>query len=263
MDPKISIVTICYNSVSVLEETMLSVLNQTYPNIEYIIIDGGSTDGTVDIIKKYADRLAYWVSEPDKGIYDAMNKGIAAATGEYVIFTNSGDRLVSSVILSEVVLLELKEDVIYGHLIMQFNEVSVLAFPDELSLFSRKFPIYHPATLTRLDLLKETLYNLKFKICGDYDFYWKIYYQGKSFRYINKTIAVFDAREGISNNKIIETFVEGSKVNGSYGSAKFMMRLCLLVFRQIGKRCLFSICPAKMKNREAKKILSNPLYKKL
>ena len=71
---KISVVTVCYNAAETIEETMLSVLNQTYPNIEYIIIDGGSTDGTVDIIKKYANRLAYWVSEPDKGIYDEIGR---------------------------------------------------------------------------------------------------------------------------------------------------------------------------------------------
>ncbi|ROT05017.1 glycosyltransferase, partial [Muribaculaceae bacterium Isolate-104 (HZI)] len=88
---KISVVTVCYNAADSIEQTMLSVLNQSYPYIEYIVIDGGSTDGTVDIIKKYADRLAYWVSEPDKGIYDAMNKGIAAATGSYINFMNSGD----------------------------------------------------------------------------------------------------------------------------------------------------------------------------
>ena len=81
---KISIVTVCYNAVSVIENTILSVINQTYPDIEYIIIDGGSTDGTVEIIEKYSDRLAYWVSEPDNGIYDAMNKGIKVVTGDYI-----------------------------------------------------------------------------------------------------------------------------------------------------------------------------------
>lgn len=97
---KITVVTVCFNAVNEIEETMLSVLGQTYTDIEYIVIDGGSTDGTVDIIKKYADRLAYWVSEPDKGIFDAMNKGISYATGEYINFMNAGDRFYSSKVIS-------------------------------------------------------------------------------------------------------------------------------------------------------------------
>ena len=88
----ISVVTVSYNAVSTIEQTILSVINQTYPHIEYIIIDGGSTDGTVDVIKKYADKITYWVSEPDKGIYDAMNKGLRRVRGDWCVFMNSGDK---------------------------------------------------------------------------------------------------------------------------------------------------------------------------
>jgi len=89
--PVVSVITVVFNSAGLLERTLTSVLGQTYPNIEYIVIDGGSKDGTVDIIRKHEDRIAYWISEPDRGIYDAMNKGLAAATGDFLWFLNAGD----------------------------------------------------------------------------------------------------------------------------------------------------------------------------
>ena len=113
--PIISVITVCYNVASTIEKTMLSVLNQTYKNLEYIIIDGNSTDGTVDIIKKYAERLTFWISEPDKGIYDAMNKGIVKATGKFLIFMNAGDQFLNEKVLSKCLPYFLQEiDVISG-----------------------------------------------------------------------------------------------------------------------------------------------------
>jgi len=90
--PKISVITVVFNGVSSIEETVSNVLDQSYENLEYIVIDGGSNDGTQDLIKKYQDKISLWISEPDRGIYDAMNKGIAKASGEYVIFMNCGDK---------------------------------------------------------------------------------------------------------------------------------------------------------------------------
>ena len=100
---KISVITISYNCKDVIEDTILSVIGQTYTNIEYIIIDGASTDGTFDVIKKYADKIDFWISEPDKGIYDAMNKGLKHATGDWVIFMNAGDSFYNNTVIERFV----------------------------------------------------------------------------------------------------------------------------------------------------------------
>ena len=101
--PKISIVTPTFNQGQYIEQTIQSVLNQQYPNLEYIIIDGASTDGTVDIIKKYETKLHYWVSEPDKGIYDAMNKGARLANGDFINFMNADDIVYSTNAIEKIV----------------------------------------------------------------------------------------------------------------------------------------------------------------
>lgn len=114
MQPKLSVITIVYNNVKDIERTMLSVLNQTYPHIEYILIDGASTDGTKDVIYKYKSKLTQFISEPDQGIYDAMNKGLRLATGDYVLFMNSGDEIYATETVADVFDSEFAADIYYG-----------------------------------------------------------------------------------------------------------------------------------------------------
>lgn len=190
---KISVVTVCYNSVDTIEETMLSVLNQTHPDVEYIIIDGGSTDGTVDIIQNYADRLAYWVSEPDKGIYDAMNKGITIATGDYINFINSGDKLFSPDVISEIVsYLSDRPDVLYGDMKLKSYFGEIRLSPKSLDLMDTRDPIFHPASFIKTCELRRRQYDTSYKIAGDYKFFYDLYNEGGDFKYIPFVIAVFD-----------------------------------------------------------------------
>src|SRR5690554_4553164 len=100
--PKISIITVVFNGEKVLEKTMKSVFSQNYDNIEYVIIDGGSSDGTLKLIEKHKDRITYWSSEPDRGIYDAMNKGLKNSSGDYVWFLNAGDEIYAADTLHKV-----------------------------------------------------------------------------------------------------------------------------------------------------------------
>jgi len=124
--PILSVVTIVYNNVKDIERTILSVLGQTYPHIEYIVIDGQSTDGTLDIIKKYRPRITKLISEKDEGIYDAMNKGIAAATGDYIIFMNSGDEFYAPDTVAQVFASEPNADIYYGETEMINNRLESL-----------------------------------------------------------------------------------------------------------------------------------------
>ena len=109
-----SIITINYNNKEGLEQTIKSVLSQTFRNYQFIIIDGGSSDGSVDVIKKYANNINYWISEPDKGRYNAMNKGIKQAIGDYLNFMNSGDTFHSPTVLEDIAKMNLSEDIITG-----------------------------------------------------------------------------------------------------------------------------------------------------
>lgn len=196
---KISVVTVCYNAVKDLERTMLSVLNQTYDNVEYIVIDGGSTDGTVEIIKKYADRLAYWVSEPDKGIYDAMNKGIKVATGEWINFMNAGDELYSTTTLSEI---DFNSNMIciYGDAVYFNKNRSWKVEAKNANTISNNMPNTHQSFFIRLDHVRKAMFDLRYKYAADYNMIYGIYtkYGSSKFMKIDLCICKYEAQDGIS-----------------------------------------------------------------
>lgn len=194
---KISIITVSYNAVKTIEQTISSVVNQTYNNIEYIIIDGGSKDGTVDIIRKYEDKISYWVSEPDKGIYDAMNKGIEIATGDYVYFLGADDWLFSNKTITEVADCadERQEvDFLCGK-VMQIDQELVLKRETDNSLTYDEIlsgsMCHHQGTFTKSYLAKKFLFDSHYKITADFEFFIKCITQGASFSTIPVLVAYF------------------------------------------------------------------------
>lgn len=196
---KISIITVAYNAIHVIENTIQSVINQTYKNIEYIIIDGGSSDGTLEVIKKYEKYISYWISEPDKGIYDAMNKGIKAATGEWINFMNCGDSFVSNNVIELVFndYIDSNINVIYGDTLLSYKHKFLVR--KTLPTYDNFPNICHQSAFTRNICLKKYPFNLKYKIAADIDFFYKVF-SHESFLYIPILIAKYDISDGLSAN---------------------------------------------------------------
>ena len=200
LQPTFSIITITYNAVRLVEQTLLNVLSQSYPNIEYIVIDGGSTDGTVDIIKRYESGLAYWVSEPDKGIYDAMNKGLQKATGDYVWFINAGDSLCSSDTVQSVVSkLQRRKalpDIIYGETNIVDEERRLLGLrrlraPRKLSWksFRMGMLVCHQSFIPKRTVAP--LYDLQYRYSADFDWCIRCMKQARSLCNTHLTLSDF------------------------------------------------------------------------
>ena len=189
--PLVTVVTVVYNGAEYLEDTIKSVIEQTYDNVEYIIVDGGSTDGTLETIKKYEDAIDYWVSEPDKGIYDAMNKGIDLGSGKWINFMNAGDLFFNLEVFNEIAFNEhIHFNLIYGD--KKFKGVSVKALPVENIEFGI-IHACHQSMFFSLDFLKLNLfyYNVSYRIYADYDLVARLYKFDNKMHYLNMPISVF------------------------------------------------------------------------
>lgn len=230
--PKISVVTVVWNDAVGIERTIQSVINQTYENIEFIVIDGGSTDGTVDVIKKYEEQIDYWISEKDEGIYDAMNKGISVATGMWVNFMNAGDIFVDKNILSNINLNDLSEYVlIYGNKIQNGQIIYPL---DIKKLEIGEIHANHQSMFFNKELLSnELVYDTRYKIYADYELVNKIYKKDKSLiKYIDLTIADFEGN-GVSSIPSFQKRKDKYSIIYSHYGLKYLIKS--MIYRLIKK----------------------------
>jgi glycosyltransferase involved in cell wall biosynthesis len=192
LQPKLSIVTINYNNSHGLQQTIDAVINQSFNSYEYIVIDGGSSDDSKTIIEKYADKISYWVSEKDNGVYHAMNKGIAKANGEYVLFLNSGDYFITNTILEKIFAEKNTEDILYGDV---QTPTEILRYPEKLDFFYFfRYSLGHPASFIKKSLFeKYGFYNEENKIVSDWEFFLKVIVTHKaSYKYLKEVVSYFD-----------------------------------------------------------------------
>lgn len=168
---KLSIITINYNNREGLQRTIDSVICQTWKNIEWIIIDGGSTDGSKELIEKYQDHFAYWCSEPDNGVYNAMNKGIRHSNGEYLIFLNSGDCFYDDSVLQQVEDVHSDASIISGQVVRMDNNELQRQYCDSILMQLYLDTLNHQGTFIKKSLFKDNLYDENLKIVSDWKFW--------------------------------------------------------------------------------------------
>ena len=205
--PLISIITVVFNGEKYLEKTIQSVINQTYPNVEYIIIDGGSTDGTLDIIKKYEDYIDYWVSEKDRGIYDAMNKGIDLATGRWINFMNAGDKFYNENVVERIFSKKnyIGYKIIYGDVETIYDKFKIIHKAGKLENLYRGMQFSHQSTFFDSTYHKENKYYIEYDLSADFFNLISLYFKEKDvFYYLNYVVSSVNTY-GISEKKIFNS----------------------------------------------------------
>lgn len=253
MSNKISVITVVYNDVANIRDTMESFFSQTWEDKEYIVIDGGSNDGTVEIIKEYAPRLAYWCSKKDNGIYDAMNKGIIHATGDWINILNSGDVYNNEDVFNKIFSQQIEEfDVVYGDSIEVSNNNMKLIKANSNTRLLSKSPLFrHGSAIIKADLHKCHLYPINMVNKLGYALDWKVlfdlYDSGYKFHKINVVVEQYQ-KEGISNNQIKNlwyNYVITSKGKLSISKLYFLIKAILvtsfkhsIIYRYLRAFCL-------------------------
>jgi glycosyltransferase involved in cell wall biosynthesis len=224
-NPVISVVTVVFNAKDLIELTIQSVLSQTYKNIDYIIIDGGSKDGTVDIIKKYDNRINYWISESDSGIYDAMNKGISHAKGDYIYFLNAGDTIYSNTTMGDIFKDSYDADVYYGKTCLINIDGSIrktTKIPEKLTWKKmwKGMLISHQSIVFKRSIIEN--YNQHYKYISDYDYIIKCLKRSKTIVNTNQIMSNY-LLGGVSERKILPCWQERLQIVKKHYNVIFLI----------------------------------------
>ena len=237
--PLLSIVTITYNNLEGLQKTAQSITTQTCNHYEWIVIDGNSDDDTVQFLKS---TNAQWKSEPDHGIYDAMNKGLAQAKGQYSLFLNAGDTLENQHTLQEIKeRTEHKEyDFIYGDSAEEISGKITFKRSRPHTKINQGMFTHHQAMIYNISIIQKIKYDTQYKIAADYDLTWKAIKQSKEFLYLPFPMCVFEAG-GVSQQQVVKGRIEQFKIRKSHGIA-FIKNLSIFIAQSL-VYILRRICP--------------------
>jgi glycosyltransferase involved in cell wall biosynthesis len=222
---KVSVITVVLNDAQGIEKTTSGVLSQDYEPVELIIVDGGSTDGTWDIIKKNGDKIKWWVSKPDKGIYDAMNKGLEQAGGEWVIFLNSGDTFYETDTLSKIFAKPVPEDtgIIYGDYVADYGSYKVYRKSGKEADLWKGMIFCHQSIIIHTRLIKDRGYDLQYLLAADYDMICRLFSDGWKFLYFPRPVAICNA-SGRSNQFMVKACAEHYNIIRKYRKLTFTQR---------------------------------------
>ncbi|MBW8688268.1 glycosyltransferase family 2 protein [Chitinophaga rhizophila] len=243
MVPVITIISVVYNGADTLEDTIRSVLSQSYPNIRFMIIDGGSKDGTLDIITKYAEDLHYYCSEPDQGIYDAMNKGWGkAASDSYILYLGAGDRILQLPSPADLQ----KADVIYGTTLVGSIKFKAKA-DDSLKIMNT---LHHQSLLVKKQLHPDPPFRIQYRTYADFDFNQRLYKAGASFYHVPDFVA-YALPGGVSSTIKLKEILQIVKANFGrrYMLLAFPVLLLIITVTSIfyGSRRLYRYMPGMKK----------------
>lgn len=229
---KITIITVVYNSVNLIEETINSIIQQDYENKEFIIIDGLSTDGTVEIIKKYNNNINIWKSEKDNGIYDAMNKALQYVTGDWIIFMNSGDQFINNYVLKDLSLNK-SFDLYFGATkIKTNNSIDSVRYPLTVNKLWKGMICCHQSIIFRSVLFRKHIFDLNYTLSADYNLIYTLIIKENAKIFFSKNIISIYYDEGVSKNNYLKVLQQNMAISKSF-SNNFIFSIIIIIYFQI------------------------------